>query len=58
MCLGHETIHNFYKAQFALMQYHKYSLSDLEDMIPFEREVYIAMLIQHLDEQKQKLKQG
>lgn len=37
------------------MQYHKYSLSELEDMIPFEREVYTAMLLQHLEQEKQRL---
>lgn len=40
---------------FALIQYHKYSLREIEDMIPFEREIYIAMLIQHLEEEKQRL---
>ncbi len=37
------------------MQYHKYSLSELEEMIPFEREVYVHMLIQYLEEEKQRL---
>lgn len=37
------------------MQYHKYSLADIEGMIPFEREIYIAMLIQFLEEEKQRL---
>lgn len=36
------------------MQYHKYSLSELEDMIPFEREIYVAMLVQYLEEEKQR----
>jgi hypothetical protein len=40
---------------FALMQYHKYSLAELEGMIPFEREIYVTMLIQHLEEEKQRL---
>ena len=40
---------------FALMQYHKYSLSDIENMLPFEREIYVAMLIQYLEEEKQRL---
>lgn len=40
---------------FALMQYHKYSLREIEDMIPFEREIYVAMLIQYLEEEKQRL---
>lgn len=37
------------------MQYHKYSLTEIETMIPFEREIYVAMLIQHLEEEKQRL---
>lgn len=37
------------------MQYHKYSLSDIESMLPFEREIYVAMLIQYLEEEKQRL---
>ena len=37
------------------MQYHKYSLAEIENMIPFEREVYVAMLIQYLEEEKQRL---
>jgi hypothetical protein len=42
---------------FALMQYHKYSLADLENMIPFEREIYITMLIRYLEEEKEKQQQ-
>lgn len=37
------------------MQYHKYSLQELEDMIPFERDIYVAMLVQYLEEEKQRL---
>lgn len=37
------------------MQYHKYSLADIENLIPFEREIYIAMLINYLEEEKQRL---
>jgi hypothetical protein len=37
------------------MQYHKYNLADIENMIPFEREIYVAMLMQYLEEEKQKI---
>ena len=37
------------------MQYHKYALADIENMLPFEREVYVAMLIKFLEEEKQRL---
>jgi hypothetical protein len=40
---------------FALLQYHKYSLVDIEDMIPFEREIYVHLLIEHLEEEKRRI---
>ena len=40
------------------MQYHKYSLTEIEDMIPFEREIYIAMLVEFLQEEKQRLERS
>jgi hypothetical protein len=39
------------------MQHHKYSLDDLESMIPFEREVYILLLSQYINEENQKVLQ-
>jgi len=39
------------------MQHHKYSLTELENMIPWEREIYITMLVQHLEEEKQRIEQ-
>lgn len=35
------------------MQHHKYSLSELEEMIPWEREVYVSLLYEYLQEQEQ-----
>jgi hypothetical protein len=39
------------------MQHHKYSLSELEEMIPWEREIYIGLLVQYLKEKEEKRKQ-
>ena len=46
-----------YRTNFALMQYHKYSLSELEDMIPWEREIYVEMLMQHIKEENEKIRE-
>jgi len=35
------------------MQHHKYSLSEIENMIPFERQVYVSLLMQYLEQVKQ-----
>tara|TARA_B100001013_G_C24588067_1_gene433620 strand:+ start:586 stop:720 length:135 start_codon:yes stop_codon:yes gene_type:complete len=39
------------------MQHHKYSLSELESMIPWEREIYIDMLVQHIKDENERLKE-
>ena len=35
------------------MQHHKYSLTEIENMMPWERQVYTTLLLQHLDNVKQ-----
>lgn len=52
--LGHDKLENYYKTNFALMQHHKYSLSDLESMMPWERYIYIDLLKEFIKEQEQK----
>ena len=39
--------------QFALMHHHEFSLSELENMIPWERQVYITLLKTQLEVQEQ-----
>ncbi len=36
------------------MQHHKYSLTEVENLIPWEREVYVSLLIQYLKEEEAK----
>lgn len=40
------------------MQDHQYTLTDIEMMLPWEREVYVAFVIQHLKEREEALKRG
>ena len=39
------------------MQHHNYSLSDLENMMPWERDIYVDMLIEHIKEENKKIKE-
>jgi hypothetical protein len=38
------------------MQHHKYSLTELENMIPWEKELYVNMLLRHLEEERERIK--
>ena len=39
------------------MQHHNYSLSDLDNMMPWEREIYVDMLVTFIKEENEKQKQ-
>lgn len=55
--MAHESLIDHYKTNFALIQHHKYSLTELEEMIPFERELYITLLAQHIKEENDRLRE-
>ena len=55
--MAHENLESYYKVNFALMKNHKYSLTELENMIPWEREVYLSLLQQHIEEENLKAQQ-
>jgi len=55
--MAHSDLASYYKINFALMQHHKYSLTELENMIPWERDVYLALLQQYIEEENLKHQQ-
>lgn len=54
MILGHEPLGSFYTFNFQLMQYHGYRLAEIEGMFPFERELYLAMIAEHVEKERKK----
>jgi len=49
-------LENYVRTNFSLMQHHNYSLYDLEHMIPWEREVYTTLLLDHIKEENERIK--
>ena len=50
--MSHVNLEAYFRINFALMQFHKYSLTEIENMMPWERDVYVELLKQHIEEQK------
>lgn len=46
--LNHNTLENYYLTMFSLVQHHKYSLTEIEQLMPFERDLYVQMLLKYL----------
>jgi hypothetical protein len=38
------------------MQHHKYSLTELENMLPWERDVYINLLVQYMKDENERIR--
>ena len=57
MSLCHNSLENYYVTNFNLMQHHKYNLNDLDNMIPFERDIYVTLLVNYIKEENERLKQ-
>jgi|TARA_Y100000310_G_scaffold218593_1_gene219879 hypothetical protein len=46
------------RTNFAMMQHHNWSITELENMMPWEREIYLTLLSQYIEEENKKQKQG
>ena len=40
-----------------MMQHHKYNLNEIENMLPWEREIYVGLLMQYIKDENEKVKQ-
>lgn len=50
---GYDNIENHYKTNFALMHHHKYSLTELENMLPWEKFIYVDLLSDYIKKQEE-----
>ena len=56
--MDHIDLESYFKLNFALIQHHKYSLTEIENMMPWERDIYVGLLNQWVEEENLKAKQA
>jgi hypothetical protein len=56
MILSHNSLENYFRTNFAMMQHHKYSLSEIENLMPWEREIYLSLLQQFIREENERIR--
>jgi hypothetical protein len=57
MMLSNESMVNHYQMNFLLKYHHNYSLDELDNMIPFEREIYTSMIAKQVKKENDDIKQ-
>lgn len=50
--MGYSNLSEYYKLLFAMVQFHKYSMTEIYEMYPYERDIFALMLKDYIDEQK------
>ena len=58
MSIARENLESYYRINFALMQYLKYSLTELENMMPWERDIYLTLLQEYIETENLKRQQA
>jgi hypothetical protein len=54
--LSHTSLSVYYQTLFSMVQHHKYSLTELESLIPYELDIYVDMLATFLKQLEDKNK--
>ena len=54
--LCHDSLANHYQTNFAMIQHHKWSLPELDNLIPFERQIYVTLLQQWIKEENERVR--
>lgn len=57
MGVSHDSLYHHYETNFYLQKMHEFSLTEIENMIPFEREVYIALVKNYVEEEKKQMEE-
>lgn len=58
MIMGYNDLITYYKLNFSLIQHHKYNLSDIDSMYPFERDIYVELLREYLNKLEEEHSRG
>lgn len=52
--LSHTSLQIYYYKIFSMAQHHKYSITEIESMMPYERDIYFDLLADFIQKQKEK----
>jgi len=55
--MAYISLESYYKTNFGLIQHHKYSLTEIENLIPWERDIYVGLLNEYIEEENLKIRQ-
>lgn len=55
--MSYNNLENYFRTNFMLMEEHKYSLTEIENMMPFERQIYVLLVNEYIKKKEDELKE-
>lgn len=55
--MGRNSLSKYYQTNFALMHHHKWALDHIDGLIPWEKDLYVDLLAQHIKEEEMRMQQ-
>jgi len=52
--LSHTNLTIYYNKMFGMVQHHKYTINDIENLMPFERDLYYDLLVEYIKKEEEK----
>ena len=52
----HADLRGYYETNFALNHHHKWQIEHIENLLPWEKEIYMNLLVQFLEEENKRMK--
>ena len=56
--MNYSSLESYYRTIWGMVHHHKWSISDIENLIPFERDLYVDMTSDYLKKQEEAMKNG
>ena len=56
--MSYNSLENYFRTNFMLMEEHKYSLTEIENMVPFERQIYVLLVNEYIKKKEDEMKKN
>lgn len=53
---AYDKLENYFRTNFAMAQHHGYSISELENMLPWERTIYVQLVSNYVTEENERIR--
>lgn len=55
--MSHNSLQNYYATTFGFKTHHNWDIETIENLMPFELQIYTTLMVQHVEEENERIRQ-